>query len=166
MKSMKRFKIPKGSYVYFLVSDDKIVYIGQSKWMIFRIGCHQMGLCNGTDKKEFDEVYYMKVSEKDIDEVEKFYIDFFRPYYNATYRRFYHETDHQRHIREKKNANARKNYDPIKERIRSKIYREKNKDVITAKRKEREKDPEYMARRRMQKKQYRQRRREAGLPYT
>jgi hypothetical protein len=63
--------------VYFLILDSKVVYVGQSVNIPSRISQHRQ------DKgKEFDKYHYIECDERDLDEVEQFYIRKFKPSQN------------------------------------------------------------------------------------
>ncbi len=63
--------------IYFLVLDGKIMYVGQSIDIFSRIKSH-------TDK-EFTDVYYLEVPEKDLDKIERKYIIDCAAPYNKTW---------------------------------------------------------------------------------
>ena len=63
-------------YIYFLIDKNSIVYVGQSRNIHTRIKNHKK------DKK-FDSYFYVKSHDKsEIDKLEKYYINRFKPYYN------------------------------------------------------------------------------------
>lgn len=66
------------SYIYFLVTGKKIVYIGVTWVLESRIITHL------TDKK-FDYVFYKKVNHQDSYALETAYIERFKPYYNLPF---------------------------------------------------------------------------------
>jgi hypothetical protein len=82
-KKKSRYKKKKGmtiAGIYFLLKNREIVYIGQSKWIIFRI---LSGHSYGKDKKDWDEFRMIECS--DINkrrEYETRWLNRFRPKYN------------------------------------------------------------------------------------
>lgn len=66
--------------IYFLLHNDKIVYVGQTKseWP-GRIRQHLK------DQKLFDQVYYIHVREHEVDRQEQYYIKKFKPKYNKAH---------------------------------------------------------------------------------
>lgn len=76
----ERLEVVERGYVYFLIDKDKVVYVGQTKctWPQ-RIDNH---LREG--QKVFDDVWYVGVPIKELDNVEKKYIKKFKPKYNVT----------------------------------------------------------------------------------
>lgn len=71
--------VEKISYpcVYFLLQDNKIVYVGQSKNSITRITTHKQRI-------PFNKVFIMFVHESMLTEVERLYIKKFCPQYNIS----------------------------------------------------------------------------------
>lgn len=67
--------IDKISGVYFLIQDDEIVYVGQSKDVDSRILAHSAD-------KVFTRSYVLKAREEDLLWLEGMYIQKFRPKYN------------------------------------------------------------------------------------
>lgn len=61
--------------VYFLCREGKVVYVGQSIQLGYRITTHNRD-------KEFDQVYYIAVPEKDLFGVESTFIHILKPEYN------------------------------------------------------------------------------------
>ena len=78
--SHKIFQYPihiKFPCVYFLVRESKVVYVGQSTNLGFRICAH------AKDEKDFDSVFYMNVPEDNLLAVESAFIAHYKPEYNA-----------------------------------------------------------------------------------
>lgn len=63
--------------IYFLIRDNEIVYVGQSKHGLHRITTHV-----NTNKIQFDSYSYIEVKEEDMNKIEAFYILKFCPEYN------------------------------------------------------------------------------------
>ena len=73
-------KIPKdsnNSIIYFLIKEDRIVYVGKSKNGISRILTHIK-----SNDKDFDSYHYIQVDKIEFDFLESEYIREFNPYYN------------------------------------------------------------------------------------
>lgn len=69
---------PPVPVIYFLVREKKVVYVGQTTNLLYRIGSHVRG------PKEFDSYYFVPLSDgDDIDEVEADFIAKFEPEYNG-----------------------------------------------------------------------------------
>lgn len=64
------------SFIYFLIDNKEVVYIGQTKRGTGRIFSHM-------NNKEFDEVYIIPCEESRLDEMEGYYIEKYIPMYNA-----------------------------------------------------------------------------------
>jgi hypothetical protein len=64
--------------IYFLIRNEKIVYVGQS----IAFGARMQQHLNG--KKIFDSIAHIDVYEEDLGDVEAFYIVKFNPEYNKT----------------------------------------------------------------------------------
>ena len=64
------------AYVYFLILDNTIVYVGQSVSLMSRIAEHIK------TKKEFNYIYYVEVPKRLLSRIENYYIREIRPYYN------------------------------------------------------------------------------------
>lgn len=62
--------------VYFLLDNDEVVYVGQSKTGLDRAFSHR--------DKVFDEVSYVRCKENELDDCESFYIKKYKPKYNKT----------------------------------------------------------------------------------
>jgi len=69
----------KSSGVYFLIKDDEIIYVGQSRNIIYRIGVHSR-------KVEFDSFSYIEVDEELLSIVEQSFIKRFNPRLNINHR--------------------------------------------------------------------------------
>ena len=69
----------RGAYVYFLLSNNKIVYIGQSVTPAARIGKHI------ADGKEFDTAYVMDVEEAYMPAIELACIMRYLPEYSGSF---------------------------------------------------------------------------------
>ena len=61
--------------VYFLIKDERIVYVGKSSDVYKRIGQH-------VKTKEFDRITVVECSETDVSRLEAMYIDKFKPILN------------------------------------------------------------------------------------
>ena len=87
-------------YIYALIKDQEIVYIGQSYNVMQRLGKHiQEGL------KDFDSYSIVcKVTQDDVDEVERKYIDDLKPKYNIV-----HNKHDSSYVRQKPARNDRDN---------------------------------------------------------
>ena len=64
-----------GCGVYFLCDGDRVVYVGQSKNMVQRLGSHA--------NKDFNRALFMPVDERDLDRVESLFIALLRPGLNG-----------------------------------------------------------------------------------
>jgi hypothetical protein len=72
-------RLHHGGAVYFLIEAGEIVYIGQSRKILGRLYEHSM-------RKKFDSYYILSVSDVSVlDDVERFYMNKFRPKYNVMY---------------------------------------------------------------------------------
>lgn len=78
------------SFVYFLINDDDIVYIGQSKNLEDRISQHG-------NSKEFDRFTYFEVSDCIVDIVESCYIHKIRPALNGNLNNSGNGSDPEKH---------------------------------------------------------------------
>ncbi|WP_230948730.1 GIY-YIG nuclease family protein [Burkholderia cepacia] len=67
-----------GSTFCFLLSQDTIVYVGQSKNILGRIATHR-----SEGEKSFDRIFVIECKPAELDHLEALYIDKFRPVYNA-----------------------------------------------------------------------------------
>lgn len=82
----EKFEIELNKYsvhkpcVYFLIHEEKVVYVGQSKCLPLRINQHlQEGV------KLFDKINYTKLPEKNLNHFEKKMIKYFSPKYNLAH---------------------------------------------------------------------------------
>jgi len=75
-KKIKMLDMPLICGVYFLIQNNEIVYVGQSKNISSRVTQH-------TDKL-FDSIMYIECSENKLYDIEKFYIIACNPKYNET----------------------------------------------------------------------------------
>lgn len=76
---------PVGSFVYFLLKETVLVYIGCSIRVGVRIQEHLTG-ANGTPKKDFDRALVMPVDREQMEIVERRMISTFNPPLNTTHR--------------------------------------------------------------------------------
>ena len=67
----------QAGYVYFLVRDDQVVYVGQTTKLRSRIKTHRK-------MKGFDQVFYIHVNKADLNAVETKWIRHFDPPLNGT----------------------------------------------------------------------------------
>jgi predicted GIY-YIG superfamily endonuclease len=74
--NVQEFFIPlSGPCIYFLMREDRIVYVGQSMSIARRIPDH-------LSSKSFDRIYYSPVQEKEMDGIERTLIEYYDPEYN------------------------------------------------------------------------------------
>ena len=73
----KKQNINKKPMIYFLIKDNKIIYVGQSKFGVSRIYGHR--------DKDFDSFSYIEVDVNELDEREAFYIVELSPILNSSY---------------------------------------------------------------------------------
>jgi len=73
-----------GHYIYFLVKEKEVVYVGQSSFLISRISDHLKNTEMIFDSYYFKEVYPRDVSR--INDIEKFYIKTIKPKYNIQHK--------------------------------------------------------------------------------
>ena len=79
--SQKIQSFPKSNYVYFLINDSMIVYVGSTNSPQSRIGAHHK------DKK-FEQIYVREiknVNNEQLRHIEGYYIYKFKPKYNKVY---------------------------------------------------------------------------------
>lgn len=83
IRHIKRLQISEPSYIYFLLKESKVVYVGQTcaPWP-GRILQHLRA-----NAKTFDDVWYLESDRVSLDAIEKRFIDEFKPIYNGD-RRF------------------------------------------------------------------------------
>lgn len=65
------------SGIYFLVSGDDVVYVGQAKTVLYRIIDH---IAQG--RKEFDRIFYLPLPKSELNASEKEWAEALRPKYN------------------------------------------------------------------------------------
>ena len=70
---------PNMGYVYFLVDNEELVYIGQTAKLHQRIAAHQKN-----PAKPFTDVYYLELIKDKLLSVERWYINQYCPKYNKT----------------------------------------------------------------------------------
>ena len=70
---------PKEIFVYFLLKNKEVVYVGQTTNGLNRIKQHFK-----EQKKDFDDYKIIKCSKKDLNELESFYIIKYKPKYNKS----------------------------------------------------------------------------------
>ena len=70
----KEIPLIKGSLIYFLVKNNEVVYVGQTKNGLYRPFSHY--------NKDFDKVYVKKCRTVDLDVIEDYYILKYKPIYN------------------------------------------------------------------------------------
>lgn len=68
----------KETFIYFLLKNKKIVYVGQTTNGIERINQHLLDY-----KKDFDDYKILKCEESELDELENKYIIKYNPKYNS-----------------------------------------------------------------------------------
>lgn len=66
--------------IYFLIKGDRVIYVGQSIDVIYRIHSHR---ALGRHGKKFDSFSYIECSKADLDLYESIYIHLLRPELNA-----------------------------------------------------------------------------------
>jgi hypothetical protein len=69
-----------GPCIYFLVLENEVIYVGQSRTLPRRIRQHLMGVKG--EKKVFDRVYFLPTEGSKLDELEAFYIAELHPRLN------------------------------------------------------------------------------------
>ena len=77
-KTKNKFKKEEvcGSMIYFLLKNNNVVYVGQSKEGMNRIYFHKFS------KKDFDNFCFINCNIKELDELENYYIMKYKPKYN------------------------------------------------------------------------------------
>ena len=65
----------QGYYIYFLIKDNEIVYVGQTSNLWQRMSAHNKD-------KEFNYIYFEKIDKLDANYIENYYIIKFLPKYN------------------------------------------------------------------------------------
>jgi len=68
----------RGSYVYFLLKNDLIVYVGQTICLTARVGEHLKSI------KDFNYISFIEVPKRRLLQVESHYIQKLNPAYNLT----------------------------------------------------------------------------------
>ena len=68
----------KGTFVYFLIKNDLIVYVGQTVNLMERVGTHVKG------NKDFNYITYIEVPKRWLLRTESHYIMQFNPHYNIS----------------------------------------------------------------------------------
>jgi len=63
--------------IYFLIKDEKIVYVGQSTNIFSRVGTHKID-------KDFDKAVYFECPSTELDDLEYELINILQPKYNKT----------------------------------------------------------------------------------
>lgn len=72
----KSIDIPQYPIVYFLIQDNQVKYVGQTKkGIIHRLGKH-------IRVWRIDMIFYMPVPEDRLDEFERYYIQYYQPEFN------------------------------------------------------------------------------------
>lgn len=71
--------------IYFLINEDRVVYVGQSVNCFHRINLHYLNKdgIEGARNKQFTHYYIIEYSG-DLDELERVYIKMIKPEYNRT----------------------------------------------------------------------------------
>jgi len=64
--------------IYFLIKDNSVVYVGQSKNMVERIHAHARD-------KDFDSYYFLEVDSNELNNFEAMYITLYQPEYNKIF---------------------------------------------------------------------------------
>ena len=77
-KTNNKFKKEEifGCIIYFLIKDNEVVYVGQSKNGINRIAFHIY------NRKDFDSFYFINCNIKELNDLENYYIIKYQPKYN------------------------------------------------------------------------------------
>jgi len=76
VRHIRRLDPCQPCYVYFLVSESEVVYVGKTTRLAHRIEAHMKD-------KTFDDVWYLEVDRQSLNETEQAYIRRFRPKYNV-----------------------------------------------------------------------------------
>lgn len=91
-----RLRSLKTSYevpcIYFLVSFNKVVYVGQSTNLLSRLVSHR-------SEKEFDRVFYFHYPKDGLSEIESSFIRFLRPKYNIMEGNSVFSADHAKKLK-------------------------------------------------------------------
>jgi len=76
-KASETIPFKKDEYIYFLLNNNELIYIGQTVNMSMRISTH-------LSSKEFNRVYYFTISEDQKSLVESLCINEYKPIHNIT----------------------------------------------------------------------------------
>lgn len=72
--------------VYFLMKEGRVMYVGMSRNLIQRTWLHEL-------HKDFDEVRFLRCTDEDVEEVERYWIEFYDPPWksctNTKFKRMY-----------------------------------------------------------------------------
>lgn len=83
-----RVKLKKHPGVYFLIKGKEIVYIGSSLYLEQRVAQHHRHMRNKSGKRrgqiEFDSYMLLLYDESKMKQIERAYIDSFKPHFNDT----------------------------------------------------------------------------------
>lgn len=79
LKALKKHDA-RVSAIYFLFHEDKLVYIGQTKNLMMRVGHHIY-----RQKIIFDQYAFVEVAEKDLNRIERELIEKHRPPCNTAF---------------------------------------------------------------------------------
>lgn len=75
---IRRFDPPERGYVYFLVHEGEVVYVGQTTRYLF----HRIRAWERSPHIEFDDVWYIEADWSELDELEVEHIRRLRPIHN------------------------------------------------------------------------------------
>lgn len=70
----KKIERLRETFIYFLLKDGEVIYVGQTKAGISRLSAH--------GDKDYDEIYVMYCDDSELDCLEDKYITKYRPKYN------------------------------------------------------------------------------------
>ncbi len=70
----KKIERLRETFVYFLLKDEEVIYVGQTKAGISRLSAH--------GDKDYDEIYVMYCDDSELDYLEDKYITKYKPKYN------------------------------------------------------------------------------------
>ncbi len=77
---LKKVSFPRiGVGIYFLISQDQVVYVGKTTNFFARMASHTSG------EKDFDRIAFVAVAASNLDIFEREYIARFRPKFNVTH---------------------------------------------------------------------------------
>lgn len=71
--------------VYFLIRNDEVVYVGQSRNILARVIQHAEGEDSFLPDKVFDSYWFIECAEPDLDGLERKWIEFFDPIDNCSH---------------------------------------------------------------------------------